>query len=156
MDVVWFQKQYDRSSPKSQTVDVLAAQPGEALLGQVLQVVGALVIDHHGQYKPRLHTIHVLCKATTLILTTICVKPVGVKGGYKRERGRNKIIIVSSIHPKTKTGQKTHFEKHSACKTNVFSSKLVTYWRFVRPLAVTLFGRSKHVLNVVKYTKTLA
>lgn len=67
------------SSPKSKTGDVPAAQPGEALLGRVLQVVGALVVDHHGQYEPSLQTVHVLCKATTLVLTAVCVEPVRVE-----------------------------------------------------------------------------
>lgn len=72
----WQRKVRKVSSPKAQTADVLAAQPGQALLGRVFQVVRALIIDHHGQYEPCLHTGHILCKATTLILTTICVKPV--------------------------------------------------------------------------------
>lgn len=58
---------------------MLAAQPGEDLLSGVFQVVGALVVDHHGQYESFFHTIYILCKAMTLILTTVCVKSVGVK-----------------------------------------------------------------------------
>ena len=73
-------KNYIMSSPKSQTADVLTAQFGEALLGRFLQVVGALVIDHHGQYETHSHTVHILRQATTLILTAVCVKPAGMKG----------------------------------------------------------------------------
>lgn len=75
------------SSPESQSADKLTAQPGEVLLGRVLQVVGALVIDHHGQYEPRLHAVHVLCKATALVLAAVSVKPVRVEGGEQKKRG---------------------------------------------------------------------
>ena len=76
---------------------MLAAQPEEDLLGRVLQVVGALVIDHQRQNKPRPHTIHILSKAPTLILTAIRVKPVGVRGVGKRgTQETNRIVIVSS------------------------------------------------------------
>lgn len=39
---------------------------------------------------------------------------------------------------------------------NAFWSQLLAYWRFVGPLGVTVFGRSRHMLNVVKWTKKFA
>lgn len=65
--------------PESKTADVLATQTGEALLGKLLQVVGSLIIDHHSQNEAIRHVVHILCKATTLVLTAVRVKPEGVK-----------------------------------------------------------------------------
>lgn len=78
--------QHFQSSPESQTADVLAAQSRKARLGRFLQVVGALIIDHHSKNEPLLHTIHIFRKAPTLILTTVCVKPEEVKEHYERAR----------------------------------------------------------------------
>lgn len=71
--------QYFWSSPESKAADVLAAQTGEALLGKFLQVVGSLIIDHHSQNEAVRHFIHIVCKAPTLILTAVCVKPEDAK-----------------------------------------------------------------------------
>lgn len=64
------------SLPKAETPDVFAAKPGYTLLSGVLQVVGALVIDHHRQYEPRLDAIDIFCKAITLVFAAVRVKPV--------------------------------------------------------------------------------
>lgn len=64
------------SLPKAETPDVFAAKPGYTLLSGVLQVVGALVIDHHRQYEPRLYGVDIFCKAITLIFAAVRVKPV--------------------------------------------------------------------------------
>lgn len=66
-------------SPESKTAYVLAAQTWEALLGKLLQVVGSLIVDHHSQDETIRHAIHVLGKATALILTAVRVEPEEVK-----------------------------------------------------------------------------
>lgn len=63
------------NSPKPETGDVAAAEPGERALGRLLQVVGALVVDHQDQDGAACHSIHVRGETSTLVFAAVRVKP---------------------------------------------------------------------------------
>lgn len=116
--------QYFWSSPESKTADVLAAQAREALLGKFLQVVGSLIIDHRSQNEALRHVIHILCKATTLILTAVSVKPEDVKVKFPFWHWKKQIGTSSTIF-KFRSEHLTRFHYFTV---QMFNYSSVIWW----------------------------